>query len=793
MRKRLLRLLPVSIAMVLGLSAASSAPVNGTATITAPAPVFGLPLTVSTSSQFAGSISSIKWGNREFINNWDHGRQLQVNAQFFNRYECYNPYEAGSFFDTNMATSSSRVLALSASGNSLESTVQMAWYIRQRDSSDPTDFCGDPADRLPCPPYTVPLSEYKLHKTVTIGFAGLPNVIEYLSDLYVPEQVLRGINNVTAVLPFDYASISSYDVVTKETRKVRGLDTEDDRIRIAATADGSAAMGFYSPELLQPYGNPTGFANWLHVVPPDPFYRDPRDPTKLDYGFACVHIGSINRYDSFNGPGQTHDRTYLVIGNLDQVKSTLGSLHQQFRPLDPEVFNWQEYLEINQLRPALPDFAAAEAHWLTYGIKEGRAGSKSFSPAQYLQLNPDVASVFGATNYQSAIEHFVSSGRNEGRATSVRISAGMQHLLLRGNRIVTGAGQNFAGQLTDENRAPSFSPKPINGLAAVTEVTAGDYTSFATRGDGTLWMWGSNRYGARGDGSVGGEVTTPVQVPIPARISTPPRAGKHAVAIGAGVYAAIDSEGQVWTWGVNWNGRLGDGTTTAHYTPSRVRRSATPGDYLTGIVTISAGAGTVAAVDADLTVWTWGAGANGALGNRGMSDSPYPVQVLSDQGYPLVGISEVACGSSGFCVALARYGYVFGWGNNNLSQLGLPAGGSASVATLIPLPAGTTVTRIAAGAAHVLALNFNGKIYGWGSNGRGQLGLGSESVTQPKPALMLSGPRNMSGIDDLAAGANFSLMIRGGDRAVFVTGENQSGQFGTGNSLSSAVPVAFGE
>src|SRR5437868_1079783 len=80
-------------------AAAARAQVNGNATISAPSPVFGQPLTVSTSNQFGGAVSSIKWNGKEYINNYDHGRQLQVNMQFFNRYCCYNPYEAGSFDD----------------------------------------------------------------------------------------------------------------------------------------------------------------------------------------------------------------------------------------------------------------------------------------------------------------------------------------------------------------------------------------------------------------------------------------------------------------------------------------------------------------------------------------------------------------------------------------------------------------------------------------------------------------------------------------------------------------------
>src|SRR5204862_3977498 len=116
-------------------------------------------------------------------------------------------------------------------------------------------------------------------------------------------------------------------------------------------------------------------------------------------------------------------------------------------------------------------------------------------------------------------------------------------------------------------------------------------------------------------------IVSPDQVPLSFHVSTPARHGKHAVGVGVGVYAAIDTEGQVWTWGVNWNGRLGDGTTNSRYTPARVKKSASPDDYLTGIVSIAAGAGTIAALDADGYVWTWGAGANGGLGNGFTADS----------------------------------------------------------------------------------------------------------------------------------------------------------------------------
>jgi alpha-tubulin suppressor-like RCC1 family protein len=770
-----MRFVPRLILIAAGLlcaATATRAQVNGNATINATDNVFGT-ISVSTSSQFAGAVSSIKWGNKEFINDWDHGRQLSPNYQFFNRYICYNPYETGSLEDGSSSTTTSKLLSLTASGNSLESETQMAWYYKNF-LSNPTvnDACGDPSQWLPVTPYTTPLSNYHVHKKVTIGYASFPNVIEYLTEVLIPEVVLKGINNPTAVLNYEFSTVGSWDVVSKTYRKLRALSGEDDRIKIASTANGSHAMGWYSPELLQPYRSP-GSVNWWFVVPPNPFYPDPNNPSQPDPNFASVHIGSINRYDSFNGPGwYPQDRVYLVIGNLEEVKSTLGNLHLAFSALDPEVYDWQEYRAINGLESALPNEPATREHWLSQGIPLGLRGSKRFSASQYLQLNPDL----GNMSYADAIAHYVGSGRAEGRSTVAKPAAGMQHMVVSTNKTVNTAGQNLFGQLG------TSTPPQVSSLDnTVTDVAAGDYTSFAVKNDGSLWVWGSNQYGARGDGSTGGNIESPVQVPIPNRLTTPSRRGKHSVAAGAGVYAAIDTDGQVWTWGVNWNGRLGDGTTSSRYTPARVTRSASPGDYLTGIVSISAGGGTVAAVDADGTVWTWGAGANGTLGNGFTTDSSYPVQALqagpNNTAHPLVGIEQVACGSSGFCIALARYGTVYGWGSNAFSQLGIPGSGSSAIA--MPIPLGGAIDLIAAGSAHGIAHSSDGNVYGWGYNGRGQLGNGGTAVAQAPPVVMSAGPDGMSDIDDLAAGPNSSVMVRYTDRAVFVTGDNQSGQLAT--------------
>jgi alpha-tubulin suppressor-like RCC1 family protein len=759
------------------------AQVSGNATITAP--VFGLPLTIRTTSQFAGAISSIQWAGKEFVNNYDHGRQFSMNASFFNRNECYNPYEAGTREDGQKTTSSSRVLSLTASGNRLESTVQMSWYLSTRDPRPGYgDECGNPDTFLPCPMYNGPLSDYRLHKTVSIGFAGIENVIEYLSDLFIPEQVQKGVAQFADVMPYEFANVWTYDIYSRNYRKLRASAGEDDSVKVLATADGAYAMGFYSPELLQPYGiGSDGGYGWGLAFPDPVNYPDPN--------FACAAIGGQFRFDSFNGPGNRSDRSYLVIGDLDRVKTALGNLHYQFRVLDPDVFNWRDYVNRNQLQAVAPDLTTAENHWINVGISEGRSASKTFSPAQYLQLNPDIANAFGPTNYQGAIDHYINTGRNEGRGTVAKPAAGMQHLLVTTNRNVNASGENIFGQLGTS--ASALPPTHVSSLDnTVTEVAAGDYTSFAVKSDGSLWVWGSNQYGARGDGTSGDTLMSPVQVPLPARVVTPTRGGKHAVAVGTSAYAAVDTLGQVWTWGANWNGRLGDGTTTSRYTPALVKKSPTANDYLTGVVSIAGGGGNMAAIDADSTIWTWGAGTNGALGNGSTDDASYPVQVLvrdgNDQLVPLLGVTQVACGSSGFCIALTRGGTVYGWGNNAFSQLGTPAGGFS--ATALPIFIGVTIDKIAAGSAHCIAHGLDGNVYGWGYNGRGQLGTGSNGVAQWPPVAMNVGPSGMNDISDLAAGSNYSVMIRNSDRAVFVTGDNQSAQLAIpGNPSIQKLPV----
>ena len=177
---------------------------------------------------------------------------------------------------------------MQASGNRLESTTQMAWYLSTREPRPGYgDLCGDPGAWLACPSYTGALSDYRMHKTVTIGFAGIPNVIEYLSELYIPEHVLKGSNQIMAVMPYEFSSMWTYDVVSKDYRKIRELAARTTASRWRRRTMAIMRWDIYSPEVLQPYGNrqryrPIG-GTLFRQIPFLPIRRITQ----------CVHIGSI--------------------------------------------------------------------------------------------------------------------------------------------------------------------------------------------------------------------------------------------------------------------------------------------------------------------------------------------------------------------------------------------------------------------------------------------------------------------------------------------------------------------
>jgi hypothetical protein len=207
-------------------------------------------IVITTTSRLAGAVHSLQWRGREFIDSTDHGRQLQSASNFDAgqnpiRAETFNPTEAGSRRDHVGPTSSSRLLALQASGHRLESSALMAFWLAPEDKSQ-----GHQARNR-----TV-LSEHRLTKRIEIGapFAG---AITYDVSYQVPtgEGHRFGVfESLTGYMPPEFSRFWRFDAAAGRLVPLDDGPGEQLQPVVLATPDGEFAMGIWSPDPGARYG-----------------------------------------------------------------------------------------------------------------------------------------------------------------------------------------------------------------------------------------------------------------------------------------------------------------------------------------------------------------------------------------------------------------------------------------------------------------------------------------------------------------------------------------------------------
>jgi len=290
-------------------------------------------------------------------------------------------------------------------------------------------------------------------------------------------------------------------------------------------------------------------------------------------------------------------------------------------------------------------------------------------------------------------------------------------------------------------------------------VVAGRIFSVALRNDGTVWSWGSNSSGSLGRGNTTNSNTA---VPVQGLTDAVAIAGGHALHA-----LALRQNGTVVAWGRNFNGELGDGTTTQ-------RNSPVPVQNLTNVIAIAVGGnistnGHSLALRNDGTVWAWGVNNAGQLGNATTIQSTVPVQVQN-----LNNVIAIAAGSQ-YSLALRNDGTVWAWGMNTSGQLG--NGTNVSSTTPVQVQGINNVTAISARSDHSMALRNDGTVWTWGNNGSGRLGNGLTTNSNiPVQALGLS---NMTSV---SAGTSNSFAIRN-DGTTWAWGNTPLGNGGTGSTV----------
>ncbi|MBI0145346.1 MULTISPECIES: RCC1 domain-containing protein [Bifidobacterium] len=294
-------------------------------------------------------------------------------------------------------------------------------------------------------------------------------------------------------------------------------------------------------------------------------------------------------------------------------------------------------------------------------------------------------------------------------------------------------GDNRYGQLGDGTRTSRTAPvkveKPTDAPADFTyvQVSAGGQHSLALGSDGYVYAWGSNANGRLGDGTTTRR-TTPVKVEKPT--DAPADFTYVQVSAGCRHSLALGSDGKTYAWGYNYLGQLADGTETDQTTPVKVVPPAdTPADFT--YTQVNAGGYHSLALGSDGNAYAWGDNRNGQLGDGTTTHRTAPVKVEKPTDAP-ADFTYVQVGAGRFySLALGSDGNAYALGDNEYGQLGDGTTTNQTTPVKVRSPAGTpadfTYTQISGGNTHSLAVGSDGNAYAWGCNQQGALGNNTAS------------------------------------------------------------------
>jgi alpha-tubulin suppressor-like RCC1 family protein len=231
---------------------------------------------------------------------------------------------------------------------------------------------------------------------------------------------------------------------------------------------------------------------------------------------------------------------------------------------------------------------------------------------------------------------------------------------------------------------------------------------------------------------------------------------------------------QLWLWGAGAQGAIGNNAIINRSSPVQTVSGGTEWCCASGA------SSTTSAIKVDGTLWMWGCGLNGQMGNNAATSRSSPVQTVS-AGTNWCSVSV----GLGHIISLKTDGTLWAWGTNTAGTLGTNnvINRSSPVQTV---SGGTTWCRVAAGVSATAAIKTDGTLWTWGCGLSGPLGTGN-AINRSSPVQTVSG------------GTNWRIVVMGvctrstaaikTDGTLWVWGDNTAGTLGTDDSINRSSPV----
>ena len=266
-------------------------------------------------------------------------------------------------------------------------------------------------------------------------------------------------------------------------------------------------------------------------------------------------------------------------------------------------------------------------------------------------------------------------------------------------------GYTRYGQINNNRGMDEEVSSPTQITGSWSKVSSGKDDTAAIKTDGTLWVWGRNNYGQLGQNAIASNpdhgISSPVQVP-----------GTNWVEVQSAWNAILakKTDGTLWTWGNGWGGVSGQNSSTLDRVSSPVQIGSD-----TTWNKINRTPNAAYAIKTDGTLWAWGINSDGRLGQNNTTQYSSPVQI------PGTTWSKVA-GGNNQGMATKTDGTLWMWGNNHMGGLGQNQNdwpSRRSSPTQIP---GSTWNNIDSGNYCSYATKTDGTLWAWGVNAQGNLG-----------------------------------------------------------------------